>query len=278
MSEEKKKEGRSWIFYLILFGMICSFLEKGCESSDKKIEKTNQTVAVDTVETEKILTAAEYLSQYKKHIDERNGSAWIYFNKIKEHYPNSEEFKQAEILRLEDIKKTQEELKAAEERKKKDIAQGKKAIKQLNKKYDKVRKITWYESSVLQNSPLDIYIGVGEAGNSWMCYRLRYYSSDWVFWDKFHIYTDGDVRTLAPLEHPKREVVGGGNIIEYADGVFDGSVFGALLEASIMDIVESKDALIRFEGRKHYDDKKITNKMRQAMKNVLDSYKLLQMK
>lgn len=260
------KFGKGTAIFLVIIFSFLWYMENKYEEKEPKKE--------NIVEVKKI-TPADLLISYKEKITNKDSLAWMPYQELKKNFPESEEMKIAKEIHEAEIKRLEEERLAIEAEKRKDIEKGKKAIKKLKARYDKVEKITWYTSSNLENGPIEVYIGVRDGGQTWMCYRIKYDSFCWVFWDKFKIYIDGDVRDFLPSNRPKRESLGGGEIVEYINGVFDSSVFSALLESAILDVIQSKDALVRFSGDKHYDDKKITSKMKTSMQLVFDAYKML---
>jgi len=145
-------------------------------------------------------------------------------------------------------------------------------LAKLRRKRDKLEHVTFYYD---RSSPeytnangFFCYIGKNDSsGQPWLRLRVQYYADDWLFIEGFSVYADGrkiDGR-LARWERDHDT-----DIWEWMDEQMTPSDI-----QMIKAIVASKEATLRLSGRQYRKDVPITAKQKQAMRNVLDAYKLM---
>lgn len=145
------------------------------------------------------------------------------------------------------------------------------ALQKVSKKTDKVEGIDWYsdKSSPSYNNAnaFHLYIGKRPDRDPWLRLRIQYLGDKWLFISSFIVIADGN-RFERPRAKFKRDH--DTKIWEW----YDESPTAADL-VMIQAIIESKDAVIRFNGQQYHDDRKITPAQKAALQNVLDAYKVL---
>ena len=142
------------------------------------------------------------------------------------------------------------------------------ALKKMTKRTDEIEGIDWYKDKsspryVSQNG-FFLYIGKKSTGLPWLRLGIQYADEDWLFIESFIVVADDQRFERREVEFERDS---DGNIWEW----YDESVTEADLKM-IKAVVESKDAVIRFNGQKYRDDKKITPSQKAALKNVLEAY------
>ena len=173
-----------------------------------------------------------------------------------------------ELLAIQ--KKQEAEAKAklaAEERR---LAQ---ATSKMNKRYDDMRGITWYEdkSSGGFRSKIYIYIGLPDDSKPYLRMYNRYYADDGLFIESYHFKIDGKDYYIHEKEYGEIKTNNrGGSIWETLDRVVDKDVF-EIMQA----VASSKNAKIRYRGKDYYSDRIITSKEKKAIQNVFDAFEAL---
>lgn len=145
-------------------------------------------------------------------------------------------------------------------------------LSQMNTKKNEFDEITWHSD---KSSPeysdvyaFYLYYGTNSDGSAnGLRLRVQYTSDDWLFFDSFKVLADGKTQTLYPEEVERDN--GGGSIWEWSDEPLETYNEG---EQLIADIINSKDAKIRFEGDQYYSIKPITQQQKQALKNVVFAF------
>lgn len=139
------------------------------------------------------------------------------------------------------------------------------ALSKLSKRYDKFQDITWYSSS---SSPRyrnynAFYIYFGVSNNSKLPLRLvvQYENEDWLFIQSATVNVDGENYSISgdwEQDHDSR-------IWEWIDETLDDR---AMIEA----VINSKSAVIRFDGRQYYDNRTISAAQKKSLRDVLLAY------
>jgi len=141
----------------------------------------------------------------------------------------------------------------------------------MTKNTDKIEEIDWYrdKSSPAYNNRNGFFIYMGKHGTSdpWLRLRIQYYAEDWLFIESFILVADGQrfERTGAKFERDHDS-----KIWEW----YDENLSASDLQM-IRAVIDSKVAVIRFNGRQYRKDKTITSAQKTALQNVLDAYKVL---
>lgn len=141
----------------------------------------------------------------------------------------------------------------------------------LKKEYDQMTGITWYKPKVGLSGKNIMYLYIGKKGTSvWLRLKIKYYSSNWLFVNKYILLIDGERFTIELSEDPEREVKYGGSISEISDILVDVKLF-KLLEK----IAYARKVVLRYNGKRYYYDKKIKMKYILIFKNVIRAYREL---
>nr|DAG05573.1 MAG TPA: hypothetical protein [Siphoviridae sp. ctNHj22] len=152
-------------------------------------------------------------------------------------------------------------------------AEGKAAVSKLKTKKDEVEGITWYEPSCYpkySNSRCFVLPYIGERdGHYWLCCKVDYANSNWVFFTSIVINIDGEKRDTIEFDYSDvtRDAVVGGNLYEVADFVPGGTRLTLL-----SDIANSKKTIIRFQGSDYCYDFEVPEKDKQGIKDVLAAW------
>jgi len=159
----------------------------------------------------------------------------------------------------ERVKKAQEERRLAT------------ALQKMTKNTDKIEGIDWYrdKSSPAYNNQNGFFLYMGKSGTvaPWLRLRIQYYAEDWLFIESFIIVADGQrfERTGTKFERDNDS-----KIWEW----YDENLSASDLQM-IKAVIDSKEAVIRFNGRQYRKDKTITSDQKTALQNVLYAYKAL---
>lgn len=145
------------------------------------------------------------------------------------------------------------------------------SLQKMTKKTDKVEGVDWYRD---KSSPqytnyngFFLYIGKQDSQSPWLRLRIQYNDDTWLFVESFLVVADGK-RFDYPAARFERD--NDSEIWEW----YDEPTSSSDLEM-IRAVVESKEAVIRLNGRQYRKDKTITAAQKAALRNVLDAYKAL---
>lgn len=117
------------------------------------------------------------------------------------------------------------------------------------------------DTRMRERLPIQPYIGIQD-GRSWMRFKVYYVADNWLFVEKVLIKTDDKKRTFDNL-YFKRDN-SGGTIWEWADiNATDQEI------QTIKDIISSENTTVRFYGKNYYNDRKISNKQKKLLENIL---------
>lgn len=151
------------------------------------------------------------------------------------------------------------------------------ATNKLIKRVDKVEDITWYyhkDSPMYRNSYTAIFAYFGKKDSTVYNARLKiqYVADDWLFIKRYVIKTDKNKYYLEPgpfgVETDSGIRSNGEvGIWEWYDKDMSRNDLKILL-----DIIKSKETMIRFEGRQYSKDKKVSQKQKRALKETLAAW------
>lgn len=159
------------------------------------------------------------------------------------------------------------------------LKQAKTALTMISEKKDEFSKTTWIRDKtspkfVDQNA---FYIYFGEEKDEYLNtltplrLRVQYYGDDWLFHKGFSLLIDGETYTFHPDE-VKRDSGNGGYVWEWSDQPIKEYIGEDFMAKRLVEIINSKEAKIKFIGDDYYDVKTITQQQKDAMRNVLLSY------
>jgi len=148
------------------------------------------------------------------------------------------------------------------------------ATQKMRTKFDDVRGITWYydKSTTKYNSEnsFHLYIGRDQTGKTWLRFRISYTAEDWLFMESFIIKVD---EATYPLYANRSEIErdnGSGDIWEWYDTNMTSEIY-----TIVKEVINGKTVKLRHNGSQYYKDRIITEKEKQALRNVLDAYEAL---
>jgi len=139
------------------------------------------------------------------------------------------------------------------------------ALSRLSKRYDKFQDVTWYSSpsSPRYRNYNAFYLYFGISDNSKLPLRLvvQYENEDWLFIQSATVNVDGENYSISGDWERDND----SRIWEWIDETLDDR---AMIEA----IINSKSAVIRFDGRQYYDNRTISAAQKKSLRDVLLAY------
>lgn len=167
---------------------------------------------------------------------------------------------------LKNAKSVYEQKQKAEKEKR-----GKAALKALNKSYDKVEGITWYDKFpqyINTRSYALPFIGVQD-DSVFLFVRYNYTGDNWIFWNKLIIVVDGEKIIKTPDYF---DITRGNDLDVWEYLVTD--VSETDLEM-FKKIVDSKEAIVRFMGDDKRYDLTIKSSDKKTIQTILEAYDYL---
>lgn len=150
------------------------------------------------------------------------------------------------------------------------LAQNKKnreiALSHLDKKYDDIKNITWYKDKTSTKYRNENAFYLYFSPNN-LRLVIQYYADNWLFIDNYIIKADDKIYTING--RVERDNGNGGKIWEWIDINVNNKI------EILTNIANSSNAKIRFNGKQYYEERIITEREKEAMKNILISYKYL---
>jgi hypothetical protein len=148
------------------------------------------------------------------------------------------------------------------------------ATQKMRTKFDDVRGITWYydKSTTKYNSEnsFHLYIGRDQTGKTWLRFRISYTDEDWLFMESFIVKVDEASYSLYADRSEIERDNGYGDIWEWYDTNVTSQIYSIVNE-----VINGKSVKLRHNGSQYYKDRIITEKEKQALRNVLDAYEAL---
>lgn len=156
--------------------------------------------------------------------------------------------------------------------------QGLAALAQLRTEYDKVQKLTWYESKS-QPEYTDIccyiypYIGRMDDGHTWLRVKLNYTDAktdrSWIFFEKVIFSVDG---TNTTKTFNRSELVRDNDTEVWETADFEPDAAEIKL---LRDIANSAETIIRFQGDEYHEDHIVTPEEKAAIVDILTAFEYL---
>ncbi len=157
-------------------------------------------------------------------------------------------------------------------------AEGQAALATLNTTYDKVQKLTWYQSKS-EPQYIDIccfiypYIGRMDDGTTWLRVKLNYTDAQtdagWIFFNHVIFSVDGNNTTKY---FSRSDIIRDNDTEVWETADFEPDADEVAL---LRSIANSTETIIRFEGDEYYYDHIVTAQEKQAILNVLTAYHYL---
>jgi len=267
--------------------LILIFIFSSCGNPNKKndsekltTEKSEVQLEIEKPNAEKLLNNANTFFLNKK-FEESKKELRILLKK----YPNSKEVTEAKILlnkansELDKIKKEEELILEEQKKQKKIIIE--QATKKMIRKVDKLENITWYrdKSSPQYTNYNGFFLYIGDKGINYPTLRLRiqYKDSDWLFIEKYIIYVDGlKYKTIETKYGDVERDNGSGGVWEWLDIPVTKYNEDIVNDFDVIRaIINGKNVKIKYIGKQYSKVKTITKTEKNALKNVLEVYKVL---
>lgn len=140
-------------------------------------------------------------------------------------------------------------------------------VSRMRKKIDKLEKTTWYydPSSPEYNDANAFYLYFGEKGGEhWLRWRVQYHADDWLFIRSLTVYTDGRAWKYNPVDFERDHRA---DIWEWRD-VSPTADDLAMIKA----VIQSKEAVVRFNGAQYRADRTISAEQKHALQHVLEAF------
>ncbi len=147
----------------------------------------------------------------------------------------------------------------------------------MRRSYDSVREIAWYydrsvPKPVNTGSRMLLYIGKPNDGSPFLRFSIRYASDEWLFIQSYTVKADAQTFRIDVSGYDDVERDNGyGGIWEWYDTTADTQE----LEI-VRAVVNSKRAVLRYNGKQYYHDRTIGADEKAALQRVLDAYDALQ--
>lgn len=153
-------------------------------------------------------------------------------------------------------------------------------LKQLRVQHDRMTGMSWYyhpsSPKYSNTNGFYLYFGRNENGQFTVMHLVsRYYGSDWLFIKNAWALADGQRLTvpqysMAPSNEWLRDNVDSG-VWES----FDADIIKTPDIAIVRKLAESRDVMIRYEGRNYFGDRKVSEKQLAAMRSMIQSYEII---
>lgn len=243
------------------------------QSLTQKVENLTKEIEHLKFGPEKMLSQAKHYADAQKY-NQAKSELQSLINK----HPatqQAEEAKKLMVLVSDKIK----ELADAEEKVKKEAEKAKaeklaNATKKLRTSYDDMRDITWYYDKGTPKyrdvNSFHLYMSKSKNSTPNLRFAIQYTASSWLFIESYIIKTDNNSYTITPTRKELERDNGYGGIWEWYDVLLDKRMYHI-----IKDVIQSKNAKIRYNGKQYYDDKTISQKEKMGLQNILDAYEAL---
>ena len=265
---------------LIFIFLSCGKANKKNDSEKLTTEKSKVQLEIEKPNAEKLLNNANTFFLDKK-FEECNKELRILLKK----YPASREVTEAKILQnkadveLKKIRIEGELIK--EEQIKKNKIKIEQVTNKMRKKVDKLENITWYrdKTSPQYTNYNGFFLYIGDRGINYPSLRLRiqYKGDSWLFIEKYIIYVDGlKYKTIETKYGDVERDNGTGGVWEWLDIPVNKNSDDIINDFDLVRaIVNGEDVKIKLIGKQYSKVRTITKKQKNALKNVLEVYKVL---
>lgn len=147
-------------------------------------------------------------------------------------------------------------------------------LKNMHIKYDDMRDINWYSDKSTPQytnyNSFHLYITKSGDKKPFLRFRIQYTDDKWLFIENYIIKTDNNTYNISTNYGNINKDHGSRKVWEWYDVSMNNNIYNI-----INHVINSKSAKIRYNGKQYYKDRIITNKEKQALKNVLDVYEAM---
>lgn len=259
---------------MILLLAACSNNFEGVQIQQNESNNSVETIQSPTPSPTPVKEDPELLLSYATRYYEDNNltEVNIVLSKLKSSTPDATEQIAAVQQMSDELKEIKEKEEAErEEQRLADIAA---KLAKLHTETDEITEVTWYRdkssSEYVDENSFHIYFGKKDDSGPSLRLRIQYEDDNWLFIEKYIIKTDDDTYTIYTNYGDVNRDNGGGRIWEWLDIPVSENQYEML-----KSIATSEKAIIRHEGDQYYDDRTLSNKEKEAIKNVLEAYEAL---
>jgi hypothetical protein len=145
----------------------------------------------------------------------------------------------------------------------------------MRPKYDNFKEITWYRDysspTYINQDGFFLYFGANSYEVTDLHLKMQYFADDWLFIDKASVNIDGETFVLSESSFDRDN---NSTIWEWQDITVFANVSNELvLGRDVLEkIANSSRAIVRYTGSQYYHDEYISDRQKQAMRNVLAAY------
>jgi len=149
------------------------------------------------------------------------------------------------------------------------------ALSKMRPKYDNFKEITWYRDysspTYINQDGFFLYFGANSYEVTDLHLKMQYFADDWLFIDKASVNIDGETFVLSESSFDRDN---DSTIWEWQDITVFANVSNELvLGRDVLEkIANSSRAIVRYTGSQYYHDEYISDRQKQAMRNVLAAY------
>ncbi len=145
------------------------------------------------------------------------------------------------------------------------------ATRNLSKSTDEMREIDWFYDMFTprSNNTRNIHAYIGKKGSKvWLRFKMSYNADDWLFVESVSFKVDGEDFSLnyGRFDDWERDNAGGG-IWEWKDVSMDAQSWEL-----VRKIADSKETMMRYNGRQYYSDREVSSAEKRALKKIILAY------
>ena len=274
------------MFRKLVVGVAMLCILTGCGPSQSKYDELRRENEALKAELDEIKYGAKRLFVQATEMleKERFDEADETLAELLERHPESDEAQRAKVLAVQiadareekaaDVRRAEKEreieIRLIEEQRQREIDA---ATARMYKKVDEMEGITWYDAKSMvfkhDENNVKLYFGIREGGEPWLCFRVNCYGRSFRFIDSYFVVADGK-RFDTVYEDFDTEVEYGGSVREWARVIARSN-----LMPMIRAIVSADKATIRFKGDKYNIDHIISQREKDAMRDVLMAFEAM---
>lgn len=264
---------------LVFFGSLILLVGCGGVSQEEY-----DRVLEENARLKKEIEAIKYdpyilLSQAKINLENNELSqAQMRLNSLKLNNPDSELLPEANEL-LETIQKLNQS--KAKEYQKEQALRAKaeqnridNALKSMRSSYDEINGVTWYydksTTSYANTNSFHLYIGWPDIGRPYLRFRIQYAGNDWLLINSYIVFADEKMYGLDASGDVKRDN-DSRTVWEWYDQKMDNQLY-----TTVLSVINSSSSKVRYVGEHYEQDRVITERERQALKRVLEAYRVIE--